>query len=155
MIFLVVAVPIILVFFLLSPRPTLVALIIVLSVGAVVAVYLYFQQSDRNGLAAMVSGSSTGTGGCDDHARTVLVKLSNASDRQVNVIRFRLIAKRAGYSNETYSDYFTSNKIIAPHSEFESCWALNQYRGLETLPGKPLASDFEWSVEISSVDFGS
>jgi len=154
MIFLVVAVPIILVFFLLSPRPTLIALIIVLSVGAVVAIYLYFQQSDRNG-PAMVSGSSTGTGGCDDHARTVLVKLSNASDRQVNVVRFRLIAKRAGYSNETYSDYFTSNKIIAPHSDFESCWALNQYRGLETLPGKPLASDFEWSVEISSVDFGS
>ncbi|RDJ05624.1 hypothetical protein [Rhizobium grahamii] len=153
MIFLIVAVPIIIVCLLLFPRPTLTALVLFLSVGAVVGVYIYVQQSDSSGPAGMVSGTSTGASACDDPARTVLVKLSNASDRQLNVVRFRLIAKRPGYSNELYSDYFTSNKIIAPHSVFETCWALNQYRGLETLPGKPLASDFEWSVEISSVEF--
>lgn len=153
MIYLLVAIPIIFVCFLLSPRSTLAALLAVIAAVAVVGVYVYLQQSDRNGLASQVRGTSSGTASCSDPAKTVAVTLSNDTDRQVNVVRFRLIAKRPGYSDEAYSDYFTSSKIIEPHGTFETCWTLNQYRGLETLPGKPAPSEFDWSVDISSVDF--
>jgi hypothetical protein len=153
MVFMVVAVPIVLVCFFLFPRRTLIVLAIVVCVGAVVGAYLYLQQSGRQSAASLVTGASTGTKSCVDPARPVFVELSNASDRQVNVVRFRLIARRPGFSGEAYSDYFTSDRIIAPHAAIGSCWALNQYRGLETMPGKPSPSDFEWSVDISSVDF--
>ncbi|MBB3965372.1 hypothetical protein [Rhizobium metallidurans] len=155
MIFLVIAVPIVVVCFLLAPRPTLIAVACMLLVGAGVGFYVYFQQTDRNSLAALVSGTSTGGQGCPDPAKSVFVTLANASDRQVNVVRFRLIAKRSGHSSEVYSDYFTTDKIIEPRSEFGNCWTLNPYRGLDTLPGKPSPADFDWSVEISSVDFAA
>jgi hypothetical protein len=155
MIFMVVAVPVVLVCFFLFPRRTLIALAVVLCVGAVVGLTLYLKQSDRQNAASLVTGTSTGIDGCVDPARPVFVELSNASDRQVNVVRFRLIAKRPGFSGEAYSDYFSSDRIIAPHATFGSCWALNRYRGLETMPGKPSPGDFEWSVDISSVDFAS
>jgi hypothetical protein len=155
MIFMIVAVPIVLVCFFLFPRPTLAALALILLVGALVGLYMFFQQSDRNGAADLVHGTSSGTEGCTDPAKPVFVELSNGSDRQLNVVRFRLIAKRPGFSSEAYSDYFTSDKIIAPHKTFGSCWALNQYRGLSTLPGKPSPADFEWFLDISSVDFAA
>jgi hypothetical protein len=153
MVFMVVAVPIVLVCFFLFPRRTLIVLAAVLSVALAVGLYLYFQQSGRQNAASLVSGTSTGTQGCTDPAKPVFVRLSNTSDRQVNVVRFRLIAKRPSFSSEAYSDYFTSDRIIEPHGVFGTCWALNQYRGLQTLPGKPSPGDFEWSVDISSVDF--
>jgi hypothetical protein len=153
MIFLIVAILVVLVCFFLFPRPTLIALIAVALVGAGVAIFVYFQQSGRNGSASLVTGTSTGTLNCLDRAKPVFVQLSNGSDRQVNVVRFRLIAKRPGFSIEAYSDYISSYKIIEPHGVYGTCWALNQYRGLETLPGKPSPKDFEWSVDISSVDF--
>jgi hypothetical protein len=153
MIFMVIAVPIVLVCFLLFPRHTLIVVASLACVGAAVGLYLYFQQSDRLNSASLVSGTSSGTSGCQDPDKPVFVELSNVSDRQVNIVRFRLIAKRPGFSGEVYSDYFSSDKIIAPHSEYGSCWALNRYRGLDTLPGRPAPADFEWSVDISSVDF--
>jgi hypothetical protein len=153
MVFMVVAVPIVLVCFFLFPRRTLIALAAVVCLGAVVGLYLYLKQSDGQNAASLVTGTSSGIEGCVDPARPVSVQLSNGSDRQVNVVRFRLIAKRPGFSTETYSDYFTSDKIIEPHAVFARCWALNPYRGLETLPGKPLPGDFVWSVDISSVEF--
>ncbi len=155
MIFMIVAVPLVLACFLLFPRPTATAFALVLSIGMAVGAYVYFQQSDSSSMASLVSGTSTGSQSCTDPESAVFVTLSNGSDRQVNVVRFRLIAKRPGYSNEAYSDYFSSDKIIAPHSDFGSCWTLNRYRGLDTMPGKPSPREFEWSVEISSVDFGS
>lgn len=153
MIFMIVAVPIVLVCFFLFPRPTLIAIASILFVAALVGLYMLLQQSDRNDAASLVHGTSSGTQGCADPNKPVFVELSNGADRQLNVVRFRLIAKRPGFSTEAYSDYFTSDKIIAPHQTFGSCWALNQYRGLSTLPGKPSPDDFEWSVDISSVDF--
>ncbi|MBB3393466.1 MULTISPECIES: hypothetical protein [unclassified Rhizobium] len=153
MIFMIVAVAILLVFFFLFPRPTLIALIAVIFVGAGVGVYVYFQQSDRNNSASLVVGTSTGTQGCLDPAKPVFVQLFNGSDQYVNVVRFRLVAKRPGFSIEAYSDYLSSYKIIEPHGVYGTCWALNQYRGLETLPDKPSPKDFEWNVDISSVDF--
>ncbi len=153
MVFMVVAVPVVLVCFLLFPRHTLMVLVAVVGVGLAAGLYLYFQQSDRLNSASLVSGTSSGTSGCQDPEKPVFVELSNASDRQVNIVRFRLIAKRPGFSGEAYSDYFTSDKIIVPHGSYGSCWALNRYRGLETLPGRPAPGDFQWSVDISSVDF--
>ncbi|CAN7701498.1 hypothetical protein [Rhizobium sp. LjRoot258] len=153
MIFMIVAVAIFLVFFFLFPRPTLIALIAVVFVGAGVAVYVYFQQSGRDNSASLVVGTSSGTQGCLDPAKPVFVRLFNGSDQQVNVVRFRLVAKRPGFSIEAYSDYLSSYKIIEPHGVYGTCWALNKYRGLETLPDKPSPKDFEWNVDISSVDF--
>lgn len=153
MVFMIVAVPVVLVCFFLFPRRTLIGLAVVLCIAAVVGLYLYLQQSDRQNAASLVTGTSSGTVGCTDPAKPVFVTLSNASGHQVNVVRFRLIARRPGFSGEAYSDYFTSTRIIAPHSEFGSCWGLNQYRGLDTMPGRPSPGDFEWSVDISSVDF--
>ncbi len=153
MIFMIVAVPIVLVCYFLLPRPTLIALVAVISVVAAVAIYIYFQQADRNGSASLVVGTSTGTRGCLDPAKPVFVQLTNGSDRKANVVRFRLIAKRPGFSIEAYSDYLTSYKIIEPHGIYETCWALNRYRGLETLPDRPSPEDFEWSVDITSVEF--
>jgi hypothetical protein len=153
MIFLIVAVPIVVVCFFLAPRQTLIAVACMLLVAAGVGLYVYSQQTDRNSLASLVSGTSTGSKTCPDPAKSVFVTLSNGSARQVNVVRFRLIARRTGHSSEVYSDYFSTDKIIAPHGEFGTCWTLNPYRGLDTLPGKPSPADFDWSVEISSVDF--
>jgi hypothetical protein len=155
MIFMIVAIPIVLVSFFLVPRATLIAVAAVVLAGAGVAVYVYLQQSERDGSASLVTGTSTGAKGCLDPAKPVFVQLSNGSNRQVNVVRFRLIAKRPGYSIQAYSDYFSSYKIIEPHGIYETCWALNQYRGLETMPDKPSPRDFDWSVEISSVDFAA
>ncbi|KRB55173.1 hypothetical protein ASE04_05520 [Rhizobium sp. Root708] len=155
MILLLLAVPIVLVCYFLFPRPTLFALIVVIFVAAVVATYVYLQQSDRNDSASLVVGTSKGTDGCLDPAKPVFVQFTNGSERQANVIRFRLLAKRPGFSIEAYSDYLTSYKIIEPRGTYGTCWALNHYRGLETLPGGPSPKDLEWSVEISSVDFAS
>ncbi|KQV81896.1 hypothetical protein [Rhizobium sp. Root1220] len=155
MIFLILAILVILVCFFLFPRPTLIASAVAVLFGCGVAAYVYFQQSDRNSSATLVVGTSTGGQGCPDPAKAVFVQLSNGSDRRVNVVRFRLIAKRPGFSIEEYSDYFSSYKIIEPHGIYGTCWTLNAYRGLETLPGKPSPKDFEWSVNISSVEFAS
>ncbi len=153
MVLLIFAVPVVLACYFLFPRPTLIALVAVILIAAAVAIYVYVQQSDRNGSASLVVGTSTGTDGCLDPAKPIFVQFTNGSDRQANVIRFRLIAKRPGFSIEAYSDYLTSYKIVEPKGVYGTCWALNHYRGLDTLPGSPSPKDFTWSVEISSVDF--
>lgn len=153
MILLIAAVVVILVFFVLFPRPTLIALIGIVIVGASVGTFIYFQQSDRNSLAGQVTGTSKGTEGCSDPEKPVFVAFSNGSGKQVNVIRFRLVGKRPGFSVDTYSDYLTSYKIIAPHETYGACWALNHYRGLQSAPDGLTPADLQWSVDISSVDF--
>ena len=120
--------------------------------GAGIGAYFYFQQSDRENMAGLVTATSS-TRGCETADKPVFVELSNGADRTVNTVRFRLIAKRPGFSVETYSDYLSSYKIIGPHESYGTCWALNSYRGLQTLPGNPSPGDLDWSVEISSVEF--
>ena len=151
MILLIVAIAIFVVFFFLFPRPALVALAIIIATVACIGAYLYYQQSGRNTSASLVTATSTGTQGCADPAKPVFVEITNGSDRQVDAVRFRLIAKRPGYSVEAYADYLTSYKIIEPKAVYGTCFALNHYRGLDTLNLSP--ADLDWSVEISSVDF--
>lgn len=155
MILLIVAVVIVIVFFFLFPKPTLVTLTALVVVGGGVATFIYFQQTNRDGSSASIEGTSSGTKGCVDPARPVFVRLFNGSGQQVDVVRFRLIAKRRGFSIEYYSDYLTSYKIIEPGGTYDDCWALNQYRGLQTLPDKLTPQELDWSVEISSVEFAS
>jgi len=153
MILLIAAVVVIVVFFVLFPRPTLIALTGIIILGAAVGAFIYLQQSDRNSLASQVTGSTRGTTDCAEPDKPVFVEFSNGSSKQVNVIRFRLVGKRPGFSVETYSDYLTSYKIIAPHDAYGACWALNRYRGLQSSPDKTAPADLQWSVDISSVDF--
>lgn len=152
MIFLIVAVVVFVVFFFLFPRPALIALAVFIVAGGGIAAFFYSQQSGRDDMARLVVGKSS-TRGCETAEKPVFVELSNGSDRAINTVRFRLIAKRPGFSIETYSDYLSSYKIIGPHETYGTCWALNSYRGLQTLPGNPSPGDLDWSVEISSVEF--
>lgn len=155
MIFLIVAVVIVVVFFFLFPRPTLLALTLLILAGVGVAIVIYFQQTGRESSITSITGTSSGSVGCSDPARPVFVRLFNGSGQQLDVVRFRLVAKRHGFSVEYYSDYLTSYKIIQPGDTYDDCWALNQYRGLQTLPEKLTPAQLDWSVEISSVEFGS
>ncbi|MBB3310121.1 hypothetical protein FHT78_001864 [Rhizobium sp. BK196] len=155
MILLIVAVVIVIVFFFLFPKPTLLTLTGVVVVGGVVATFIYFQQNKPRWIECLGRRLSSGTKGCPDPARPVFVRLFNGSRQQVNVVRFRLIAKRRGFSIEYYSDHLTSYKIIEPGGTYDDCWALNQYRGLQTLPDKLTPQELDWSVEISSVEFAS
>ncbi|NLS07287.1 hypothetical protein HGP14_28790 [Rhizobium sp. P32RR-XVIII] len=155
MIVLIVAVVIVVVFFFLFPRPTLIAITALGAVGIGIATFIYFQQSSRDGSITSIKGTSSGADGCVDPAKPVFVRLLNGSKQQVDVVRFQLIAKRRGFSVEYYSDYLTSYKIIAPGGTYDDCWALNQYRGLQTLPEKLTPQELDWSVEISSVEFAS
>ncbi len=153
MILLIVGVAMIVGFFLFFPKPTLIALAALVIVGAGIAIFFYVQQADQDGSLASIKASSTGTQSCTDPGKPIFVQLANGSGKQVDVVRFRLVARRPGFSVEYYSDYLTSYKIIAPGATYGDCWALNQYRGLQTLPEKLGPQQLDWSVEIISVEF--
>jgi len=153
MILLIFGVVIVVVFFLLFPKPTLIAVAALVVAGAGVGTFLFFQQTSDKGSITAVKGTSKGTKGCLNPSKPVSTEISNGSNRQVDVVRFRLLAKRPGFSVEYYSDYLTSYKIIAAGATYEDCWALNQYRGLQTLPEKLTPQQLDWSVEITSVEF--
>ncbi|MBX5195729.1 hypothetical protein HJB82_10375 [Rhizobium sp. NZLR10] len=153
MILLIIGMVFVVAFFFFFPKPTLFALAAVLVAGIGVAIFLYFQQASHDGSITSIKGTSRGTEGCAESTSPVFVRLFNGSGQQVDVIRFRLVAKRPGFSVEYYSDYLTSYKIIEPGGTYDNCWSLNQYRGLQTLPEKLTPSQLDWSVEISSVEF--
>jgi hypothetical protein len=153
MILLIIGVAVIVVFFLFFPKPTLIALTALAILGAGIASLFYVQQADQDGSVTSIKATSAGTQGCTDPGRPIFVRLANGSGKQVDVVRFRLVAKRPGFSVEYYSDYLTSYKIIAPGTTYDDCWALNQYRGLQTLPEKLAPQQLDWSAEITSVEF--
>lgn len=90
---------------------------------------------------------------CKDPAFPISVGIFNSSNRTVEHVSFRVIAKRAGYSNSVYDGYYETDKIIKPKETFASCWSTVDYSVRDKDAFRSNLHGLEWDAETSSVRF--
>ncbi|MCF6370118.1 hypothetical protein [Rhizobium halophilum] len=149
-------VTILLVLFLLDRRTAALVLALALAVGGAVWAFTGSQWFWRSEPAGSVTASATvGADGCEDAQQPIRVEFHNSSERQVERVSFELAARHKDHSSVVYRAFLRSDRILQPGEVAVACYGILPHGFLPPRPLNPDLATYQWSIEISLVDFVS
>jgi hypothetical protein len=90
---------------------------------------------------------------CPDPAMPISVEVRNDNDNAVQRISFSLVGKLKGHSSVSYRGFLRDDKIIGHGQTSKTCYALLPLGFTQPRPQTIVPGDYDWSVDISLVDF--
>jgi hypothetical protein len=131
------------------PRQMGIVFVSLVGIAAAVAGYFYFVEQTNIKKKALISIKATYDGTlCTDPNFPLSLVVHNGSNEVLNRLSLEVTASRVGYSDNVFSDYFTSDKIMQPNEYYSSCWRLDDYK-IKALQLPPLV--LTWKAKISAV----
>ncbi|HEY4202618.1 MAG TPA: hypothetical protein VGM83_18865 [Devosiaceae bacterium] len=142
----VVGIVVAVVLFVAFPRQMgLLAAVFIVGIGAL-GIYLWAEaQQAANTRSAVTAEAQLAPALCPDPKAPVAIAFTNGNPTTVDAIGFVLEARREGHSGLVYSDFLSSDKIIAPGERSSACWPLS--RPLKDVAGAGLV----FTVRVNSV----
>jgi hypothetical protein len=106
-------------------RASLIALIVFLVVGGIIAVATVLQPSPRqNAKEAVVAAASVDPAACPAPQKPIRIEFRNGNDGVVQRSSFSLIGRVPGHSSIVYRGFLRDDKIIAPGETAVTCYGL-------------------------------
>jgi len=142
--------------FLFNRRAAYPALALVAIIGVTVAVATALQPSSRqNTKEAVTVKASVDPLACQDPSNPISIEFVNANNTAVQRVSFSLLGRVKGHSSIAYRGFLRDDKIIAPGQSSVSCHGLLPLGFVPPRPAMIVPQDYEWSVDISLVDFST
>jgi hypothetical protein len=92
---------------------------------------------------------------CSDPATPILVELRNQNETAVQRLSFTLVGQLKGHSSVSYRGSLRDDKIIEAGHTSRTCYALRPLGFAPPRPETIVPEDYDWSVDISLIDFAS
>jgi xanthosine utilization system XapX-like protein len=132
------------------------ALALVAIVGIVVAVATLLQPSARqNSKEAVTAKTSVDQRACPDVSKPIAIEFVNGNNTAVQRVSFSLIGRVKEHSSIAYRGFLRDDKIIAPGEASVTCQGLLPLGFAPPRPSTIKPEDYDWSVDISLVDFAT
>ncbi len=131
------------------PRQT-VLLVAVLAVLVGTGLWIYFTGTGADEAREREQVTATAVVGdarCDP-AHPVLVTFHNGAARTLDHVSFMLEGRRPQHSQTVYSNFRSSDRILAPGESYGACWAPDSY-GV----GSADITELDWSARILAIAF--
>jgi hypothetical protein len=131
--------------------------IFLLIVGALIGgaiLYYQNQESERvRELAAIRISVAYDLATCTS-THPIAMSISNGTRRTILELNINLSAKRPGYSDDVYTDYVRSTRILAPSTIYSACWQLDTSSYSLRVPNDPATlGSLNWSGSIVTSRF--
>lgn len=140
--------------FLFNRRAAYPALALVAIIGVTVAVATALQPSTRqNTKEAVTAKASVDPAVCPDGSKPVAIEFLNGNKTPVQRVSFSLLGRVEGHSSIAYRGFLRDDKIIAPGQVSVTCYGLLPLGFAPPRPATIKPDDYDWSVNISLVDF--
>ncbi len=142
--------------FLFNRRAAYPALALVAIIGIIVAVATALQPSTRESTKEAVTAKATlDPLACPDPSRSIAIEFVNGNDAAVQRVSFSLLGRVKGHSSIAYRGFLRDDTIIAPGQASVTCYGLLPLGFVPPRPATITPEDYEWSVDISLVDFST
>lgn len=142
--------------FIFNRRAAYPALALVAIVGIIVAVATALQPSAReNTKDAVTAVVSIDPAACTDPAKPVAIEFRNDNGTAVQRLSFSLLGRVEGHSSIAYRGFLRDDKIIEPGQTSVTCYGLLPLGFVPPRPETINPEAYEWSVDISLVDFAT
>lgn len=140
--------------FLFNRRAAYPALALVAIIGITVALAIALQPSTReNTKDAITAKVSIDPAACTDPSKQLAVEFLNGNNTAVQRVSFSLIGRLKGHSSIAYRGFLRDDTIIAPGQASVTCQGLLPLGFAPPRPARINTEDYDWSVDISLVDF--
>ena len=135
------------------PKQALVTVGVIGSICVLLVGYFYLSdEAKRQKASAVTVEAKFDPALCVDSKYPIFITTYNGSSDTVKSVSFTLSANRPGYSNDVYSTYHNSDKIVLPRTTFSTCWSLNDY-GWRYDTNVKSPAGLVWRAERPSVEW--
>jgi hypothetical protein len=135
-------------------RAAMILLAAVAAISGIIGIAIELQPSIReNAKEAVVATASVDPAACPDPASPIKVEFRNDNDGALQRLSFSLIGRLEGHSSIAYRGFLRDDKIIEPGGSTVTCYGLLPHGFAAPRPDAIRPLDYEWSVDISLVDF--
>ncbi len=142
--------------FLFNRRAAYPALALVAIIGITVAIATALQPSTRqNTKEAVTAKVSVDPVACPDPSKPVAIEFLNGNDAAVQRVSFSLLGRMTGHSSVAYRGFLRDDTIIEPGQVTVTCQGLLPLGFAPPRPATINPEDYDWSVDISLVDFST
>jgi xanthosine utilization system XapX-like protein len=142
--------------FLFNRRAAYPALALVAIIGMTVAVATALQPSTRqNSKEAVTAKVAADPVACTDPSKPMAIEFLNGNQASVQRVSFSLIGRVKGHSSVAYRGFLRDDTIIAPGQAAVTCHGLLPLGFAPPRPATITPEDYDWSVDISLVDFST